>query len=197
MRKEIYKTIKSLCDEIGTEAAYSQAEKITSDLEREYDERVKAGMSELDAYRDVLRGIEKIEEMLKSMPKTDDEAARENRKADLKRLKRTLGSISSWMWIITVIVYVLFSFKFGYWHLSWLIFLYSSILQNIINMVSKYNSGKSLRRTLKSGLSSILWLLTVILYFLISFTLGGWNVTWVIFLIGTLIQKIINSATQE
>lgn len=38
---------------------------------------------------------------------------------------------------------------------------------------------------------SLLWLLVTIAYFLISFSTGSWGISWVIFLIGAAIEKLI------
>ncbi len=193
MKREISRKIKAISDEIGTVAAAAEAERIIEDLENEYDARIANGMSELDAYRDILVNIREIEALLRSMPKTDAESSSASRKADMKKLSKQLGTISSVMWLITVAAYILLSFKTGDWHISWLIFLYTSILQTILDMIKAYNSGK----TLKNGLSSILWLVCVIVYFLISFSSGAWALTWLIFIAGAIVQVIIDAAAKK
>lgn len=54
---------------------------------------------------------------------------------------------------------------------------------------SRYSGNRE--KAIMTSISSIIWLLTLALYFLISFTSGGWHVTWVIFLIGGCIQAIV------
>lgn len=191
MKKELEKTLKQLCDEVGTAAAAQKLDELTEDLTEEYDKRVKAGMAELDAYRDVLKNIDAIRDMLEALPKTDDEIDRKDREGGRKNLERILGKISTCMWLCTVIVYLLFSLTYGGWQVTWLIFLWSAIGQIIIGMVKKYNRGRTLKKVFKSGLSGILWLLVTILYFFISFATGDWHITWVIFLLGALIQTFL------
>lgn len=191
MREEIYKKIKSISDAVGTSGAAMKAQEISEDLVREYDDKISAGMDELRAYRAVLKDVKKIEEILRSMPKTDEEILKEERKENHKKANDVLASLSSILWIATVIGYVLISFSIGRWHLTWLVFLYSSILETIIGMVRKYNKGHSLKKVMRSGLSSVIWLSTIILYFLISFNLGYWHLTWLIFLAAALVQKIV------
>lgn len=189
MKKELVKTIKQLCDEVGTAAAAQKMEDLTEDLSEEYDKRVRAGMDELDAYRDVLKNIGKIREMLEALPKTEDDIERKEREGGRKNLERILGKISTCMWLCTVIVYFLFSFTYsGTWSYSWLIFLWASIGQIVFDMVKKYNRGKSLKKVMKSGLSGILWLGITIIYILFSFATGAWHLTWLIFLVGALLQ---------
>lgn len=54
---------------------------------------------------------------------------------------------------------------------------------------SRYSGNRE--KAVMTSISSIIWLLTLALYFLISFTSGGWHVTWVMFLIGGCIQAIV------
>lgn len=190
MKREIERKIKSLCDEIGTSAA-AACEKVTSDLETEYDRLVENGMAELDAYRNVLKDLDKIKETLASLEKTPAEKATAEKRSKIKDLKKITSKISTCMWLLTVILYFLVSFIYGHWHITWLIFLWGSMGEIVLDMVVNYNKGKPLRKVLKSGLSGIMWLLTVILFFLISFATGRWGITWIIFICGTLLQTVI------
>ena len=80
MDREIKRTVKKLCDEAGSAAAAAACDDLTEDIEKAYNERVKAGMSELDAYRDVLKNVDEIKKMLDSLPITEDEQrGRQNR----------------------------------------------------------------------------------------------------------------------
>ncbi len=193
MKREISRKIKAISDEIGTAAAEDEAERIIEDLETEYDARIAAGMSELDAYRDILANVSEIEELLRSLPKTNAESASASRKADFKSLKKQLDTISTVMWLLAVIGFFMLN-KIASAFYPWLIFLYGAILQVIINMVKKYNSGKTLRRTVRGGLSTILWLLCVILFFVLGNFMGS---AWLIFLVGAIVQVIINATMKE
>ncbi|MBQ4353705.1 MAG: hypothetical protein IJC71_02310 [Clostridia bacterium] len=197
MKRELKKTIRQLCDEVGTAAAAEKMNELTGELTEEYDKRVQAGMAELDAYRDVLKDIGRIREMLESLPTSEEDEDRWGRETGRKNLERILSKISTCMWLCTVIVYFLFSVYFGAWHYSWLIFLWSSIGQIIMGMVKKVNRGKPLKRVLKSGLTSILWLITVILYILLSFMSGAWHLTWLIFPGAAIIQTFFSIFTQD
>ncbi|MDR3050204.1 MAG: permease prefix domain 1-containing protein [Oscillospiraceae bacterium] len=48
------------------------------------------------------------------------------------------------------------------------------------------------RKRIRGSLSSILWLLTTALYFIISFTFGNWHISWIIFLIAPIVQQLLN-----
>ena len=62
----------------------------------------------------------------------------------------------------------------------------------------KYRSGRN--KEIMGAVSCIIWTAALVLYFLISFNLGGWHITWVIFLIAACVQSVaalINSLRKD
>ena len=168
MKNELNRKIRKLCDSAGSAAAAAKYDELSKQMNADYDARIKAGMSEIDAYRDVLRDVDKIQELLNSLPKTEDDDERISLQKSYKWLSKNLSRISGCMWIATAIVYLLFSMTYGGWEITWLIFLWTTIGQIVLNMVKKYNRGVKLKKVLKGGLSGILWVAVTILYFLFS-----------------------------
>lgn len=197
MKKEIRRKIEAISDKVGTLAAEAEAERIIEDLESEYDSKVASGQSELEAYRSILVNVQAIEELLRSMPQTEEEISREERRASRKAGMKALDTVSTVMWLVTVIAYFIVSFAFSNWHVSWLIFIYASIVQAIIDMVKQYNKGKKLRAVLHDGLTAIFWMAVVIVYFIVSFALSNWHISWLIFVAATIVQVIIDAITKK
>ncbi len=191
MKRELERTVKQLCREAGSVAAAAKEEELKSDLTKEYEARIEAGMSELDAYRAVLKNVDEIRAMLLALPKSEEEEDRHKAEGDRKRSERVLDKISSCMWLCTVIAYFLVSFGTRLWAYTWLIFLWSSMGQCILDMVKKLGRGKPKKKVLRSGLSSILWIGVVILYFIVSFGSGHWHLTWLLFPAATLVQTLM------
>ncbi len=94
------------------------------------------------------------------------------------------GAITSTLWSLIVLLYLGGSFLTGWWHVSWIIFLLGSALQNAIGIV--YFSGK--KRT--GSLYGLIWTLTVSIYFIISFATFAWEWTWIIFLVTVALQQV-------
>ncbi len=203
MKKELDKKIKQICDEVGGAAAEAKLDDVTKIMNDQYDKIIESGKSELDAYRAILSDTEKIREMFNSIPKSEQkrkaqgDREKSGGKKKNKKEKGILDTIETSMWLLIVIFYFLFSMRFGHWNLSWLVFLWGSIGSVLIGMVKKYNRGESLRRTMKKGISKIMWLYIVIIYFAGSFIFGGWAVSWVIFLVGALAEIIINAIFRD
>ncbi len=62
------------------------------------------------------------------------------------------------------------------------------------NLVENYKESKYISnrdKAIKHSISAIIWTLTIVLYFLISFETSAWYVTWVIFLIGGCVQAVV------
>ncbi len=157
MDREIKRTVKKLCDEAGSAAAAAACDDLTEDIEKAYNERVKAGMSELDAYRDVLKNVDEIKKMLDSLPITEDEQRGRQNRDSYKDNAKVIDKISSALWLLVVLVYLAFSLRFGGWRYTWLIFLWGSIGQTLMNMV-KNTTEEHPRKVLRGGISNMMWL---------------------------------------
>ena len=96
------------------------------------------------------------------------------------------------MWLLTVPVYLIGSMVTGWWKASWLIFLLASVAQTILSaVVDVNNEKKNPRRVLRKCRSSVMWQMTVILYFVLSFATNMWGVTWLIFIAAVIAQVIM------
>lgn len=195
MKKRLDEKLKKVCESVGTQAAAEKFDQLSKSIEIEYDKRVAAGMSELDAYREMLRDVDAIEELLRQTPKTAEEQAREDEKKARKEWNRKLnaieGSIQGLWWLLTILFYFFVSIVFGGWRLTWLLFLSSSIGSIIIGMLFKYNRGVP-KKELFADLHGILWLAVVALYFFVSIVFGGWRLTWLLFLLGAVLNVVLN-----
>ncbi len=192
MKKELKKKLESMCAEIGTAAAAEKIDELADEISAAFDRKVSGGQSELDAYRELLADVDKIKAMLESLPETEEEAERKERKKSAKKTNALLDSIEACMWLLTVAAYFAISFLFGHWHMTWLIFLSSAIGSVLFDMLRKYNRGIPFEKVMHEEFSGVLWLGIVIVYFLYSFTVGGWawSYSWLIFLLGAVIEVI-------
>lgn len=61
------------------------------------------------------------------------------------------------------------------------------------NFVEDYKEAKHLRnrdKAVRSSISTIIWTMVVILYFVFSFSSGAWHISWVIFLMGACVEAV-------
>lgn len=102
---------------------------------------------------------------------------------------RVRKAVSSALWMLVVVLYFLISFYTMRWDISWIIFLIGAVVENVFRFFFDPHDSRNIRKIL----SSVLWLLIVIAYFFISFTTMRWGVTWIIFLIGAMIESILTA----
>lgn len=196
IKKELRKKLEAMFEsQGGAEAASEEIEELAKKVEEEFDSRVSKGQGELDAYRELLTNVDKIKKIfdgIRESEKSGERAEKRERERRSKNAKAILDSIEACMWILTVVLYFAISFAFGHWHLTWLIFLYASIGSVIFDMVRKCTKGISLEEVLHEDFSGVLWLGCVILYFLYSFTVGGfaWAYSWLIFPLCAVVEVI-------
>lgn len=61
------------------------------------------------------------------------------------------------------------------------------------DLVEEYKEAKHLSnrdKAVRSSVSTIIWTLVVILYFIFSFSSGAWHISWVIFLMGGCVEAV-------
>ena len=63
---------------------------------------------------------------------------------------------------------------------------------SLVEEFKEWKSGNTRNKEVKHAVSSVIWLVATILYFLISFGTGAWYITWLIWLIAPCVQTIIN-----
>ena len=85
------------------------------------------------------------------------------------------GAFSSSLWSLVVVVYLAVSFFTGLWAYTWIIFLLGSFLQQAVVFAF---SGEKTRKNIWHGL---LWNITLVVYFIISFGFNSWAFSWMIF----------------
>ena len=74
---------------------------------------------------------------------------------------------------------------------------YSKAEDTIVEEFKEWKSDSMKLKSVKQATYSVLWTLTVFLYFLISFITFAWYATWMIFLIAICAQAIIEYVSNE
>lgn len=182
-----------------------------------YDDMVAEGYSEEDAYRNVIESIGDVRELFSEM---EDRNLLTLSEKDRKK-KAMLTAVAVGLYIFAAAVFFIFSeldFMAEGWRygslstLSLAIALLLCIAPTIMlvyaanmypaymkkeesNMVEKYKEGKYIsnkENAVRKSINSIIWTVTVILYFIISFETYEWQLTWLIFLMAVCVQSIVN-----
>ena len=101
------------------------------------------------------------------------------------------------MWVSSLIVFFLIGFIGHAWKYAWLIFLWSTIGQIILEMTENYNKKRNLNKAMRDGISGILWVGTVIVFFLTGFAMHLWKFNWLLFLVAVVIKILLDAILKE
>ena len=165
-----------------------------AEAESLYDEKVAAGVPDLDAYRSavetVMPRIKEAAEGLKAP--VPEKAPEEEKKPKNDGLSSVEEAAHTSFWLITAAAYFIVSFLTHRWDVTWVIWLGGALGSMVIDAVFDLNRGKPLSK-IWSNLEGALWLIILIVYFTVSFLTHKWRVTWIIFLIGALVSAVLEA----
>lgn len=180
-----------------------------------YDDMVADGYSEEDAYTNVVESIGDVSELFPEMEERNLLTLPEK---DRKK-RAVLMAAAVGMYIFAGVVFfgfgllggMLHNYHFDFASLGLVIALLICIAPTIMlvyavnmypgytkkdqsDMVEKYKEirhNNNREKAVRRSINSIIWTLTVVLYFIISFATYEWQITWIIFLIALCVQSIV------
>ena len=69
---------------------------------------------------------------------------------------------------------------------------YKKADDTVVEEFKEWNSSQKKKKSIQNSVSTIIWMITLVVYFLISFLTMAWHITWLMFLIGVCVQAIAN-----
>ena len=63
----------------------------------------------------------------------------------------------------------------------------------LVEDFKEWKSTTNKSRRVRKSIESAMWAIITAIYLLISFTTGAWHITWVMFIIGAVIEKVIRA----
>jgi len=137
-----------------------------------YADLIDSGVSEEDAYNEVISGIGDIQELIGTTAKPRNDAA-------------IIGAASSALWPITVFIYLALGFLWSLWHPGWLVFIGGALLQLVI-VAAVTPAGR------RSGaLVGILYVSATLVFLIFGFWTNQWVVACLIFVFAVAVQQVI------
>lgn len=211
-------TIREHIDKLFTDApktrkAVDLKEEITQNTIEKYQDLLKEGYSQEDACQIVLHSIGDVKELFADWTETPSSTLSE---AD-RRKKATLKAAAAGLYIFAGAVFVIFwmlhsiyFFMHSQWGMLSLVItallcipptcmlvyashMYPDFRRTEDTLVETYKEKAYLRsreKAVRTSVNAIIWLLTITLYFIISFATFHWEVTWILFLVGGCTQAV-------
>lgn len=214
---KMYENLRRRLDELfenapKTRRAYELKEELLANLTDKYNDLVASGKSEDEAVNIAIAGIGDVDELIKGLGESD---VLNNEKMQKDREKRALvTSISVGLYIMSIVVLILcvtvlglsgeasVCLMFTIIAIATSIIVYNSISRpkyikaddTIVEEFKEWKSANSTQIEVVRSVKSIAWLAIVALYFILSFAFHSWAYSWIIFIIGAAIERIIGLA---
>lgn len=217
MKEKIQKHIDALFTNAPkTRKAMELKEELTQNTIEKYEDLISEGYREEDAFQNVIGSIGDVSELFEDLEEKNLLTLPE---ADRKK-KATLTAVAVGLYIFAGVVFLFFSliqntcFEFGFDYFDYSLFglvlggliciaptcmlvyaahMYPTFHKKEDSLVEDYKEAKysvNREKAIKSSVSALIWILTITLYFIVSFATWCWYATWIIFLIGACAQAI-------
>lgn len=210
--------IKNYIDELFADApktrkAMELKEEVAQNTIEKYQDLIAEGYQEQDAYQIVINSIGDVTELFEELKEQNPLIlSREDRK---KKAVLTAAAVGIYIFAgVIFLIYRIIARKFFFTFpemdllglaitalicipptcmLVYAAHMYPDYKKEEDTLVEVYKENLHTRnkeKALQTSVSVIIWMLTITIYFIISFVTSAWHVTWIAFLIGGCIQAI-------
>lgn len=186
-----------------TRKANDLKEELIANLSARYEDLIAQGREEEEAYRMTVDGIGNVDELLGALHSDDVfESARSGRE---RRRSAGIVSVSIMLYIISVVPVLIFHGTEGVVSMFVICAIATGMLiynamshpryvradDTVVEEFKEWKSASSQDKRVRKSVSAALWPLVVVVYILVSFQFGAWAYSWVIFLVGVAVDRII------
>lgn len=185
----------------NTLKAVELKEEIVQNLIEKYHDLLNEGKSEQAAYNISVASIGDVNELLRSIEPTNNAAAASAQQKSTGTVRNALmTAIAVMLYILSpvpcilmpdsemlgpVLLFVIVAIATG-------LLIFNSIMKKqykksddtMVENFKEWNQKEQSRKSLRRAVNTIIWSLTLIAYFVVSFSTGAWYITWIIFLMG-------------
>lgn len=186
-----------------TTRVYDFKEELLANLEEKYEDLLASGYGETDAYTHVIAGMGDTDALIASLciePEYEDPTGESGRGRTAQ-----IVATSAFLYCIAIAGFLLLRMVFGStiaWIGFWVIAGFATA-QTVYHYMTRPTSSRSSRspfsgmspkrrKQVRGSISSILWLVTTALYFIMSFKVGNWHISWIIFILAAIVEQVLH-----
>lgn len=191
-------------------------EEMIQNLCDKYSDLIREGKSEEAAYNIAVAGIGDISSLLSELEKDSSKSNFAVSEEDDKQQRKSaiLTAVAVMLFIVSILPLVILE-GFGQHSAAQAVgvplmiaivavgvglLIYNNMTKKksksssdtIVDDFREWQSDEKERKQMRKAISSALWSLVLLAYFVVSFTTGAWFITWVIFIAGAALESIIN-----
>lgn len=203
-----------------TRKAMELKEEMIVNAEEKYQDLLKEGYRDEDAFSVVIHSIGDVKELFEELDREDGYYWYKEQEFAIQKKKAVLTAISVGLYIFAGVVFFVFALledSLGLYlpiDLSLLglvlailiciaptvMLVYASLLmpkhdkkeEQAAEEYREQQRDSNSKKQVRLAISGIIWTMAVVLYFLISFTSGAWHVTWVIYFMAGCLESIVS-----
>ncbi len=192
-----------------TKKVFELKEELIVNLTEKYDDLVGLGKAPEDAYNSVIASIGDVDELIKGLRQNDVFNSEREEKERRKTALVVSGAVGLYILSILALISIVEVFRAD-GVLALIVFLliagfstcmliyhfmskpkYIKADDTLVEEFKEWKQEHTKKNQLCKSLISIMWTLTVAIYLFISFTMGIWAYSWIIFIIGAVVDQII------
>lgn len=188
----------------STQKAYEMKVELAQNLIEKYAALIAEGKTPEDAYNLTVMSIGDVRELFASLVDTDVN----ERELQAGRMRTAmLTSVAVMLYILSPIPVIIFGNTFSVILLLLIVACATGVIvfaqmikpkpyanqDNVVSEFKDWQMRSKNRKQMKRAISTALWSLILVVYFLISFGTMKWYITWVIFPLGVAIEGIVRA----
>ncbi len=192
-------------------AAYELREELLANSLERYEDLTRGGMEENAAIQLVMQNIGDVDELLAALPKDMGSLSDE----DLKK-SAWIKTVAVGLYILAGVVFIIGMFLSSIlWDEAMFIFLaaaglicivptcmlvynaqirpqYQKNANTVVEDFKEWNQDTKRTKATRGAISSIIWTVCLVVYFVVSFATFAWYITWVIFLVAACAEAVVS-----
>ncbi|ADK16338.1 MULTISPECIES: permease prefix domain 1-containing protein [Clostridium] len=192
-----------------THRATELKEELLANLIDKYDDLVSSGKGEEEAFKIAISSIGDVDELLEGLK--DKNMFDYDEEQKYRRKNALVLSVSVGLYIMSVVLLMLLNQVFMVNNvvsvslmltidaIATCLIVYNHASKpkyvkgddTIVEEFKQWKSSNDSQMEIIKSIKSIAWLIIVALYFILSFVFDAWGYSWVIFIIGAAVEKII------
>ena len=198
---------------VQTKKAVELKEEMIRNLHDKYNDLISEGKTPEAAYNIAVSGIGDVSGLLREL-ESDDHYAPDKHELEIARRRSAMFTAVAVMVYILSILPLIVLAQLGVRHyerigLPFIIIMvafatgllvYNNMTKpklfkgsdTMVEEFREWQSGTQDRKSLRRSISSALWALITVVYFIVSFATRAWHVTWIIFIMGAAVEAFIN-----
>lgn len=209
MKERLINHVESIFEEAPhTKAAQELKEELLSNSLSKYDDLIEGGENPETAYKNVISGIGDVSGLIEQLNRKNEIDPQLVEKSKLR--SAILVALAVMLFILSVVPIIIISEYPGLETMGLIgmllmvsigvaLLVFNSMTkpeylkkeETVVEDFKQWQSEKSQKKTMRAAISTLIWLITIIIYIVVSFATMKWYLTWVIFLLAAAVGAFI------